>query len=437
MRQLFPDRFKGLDYDQSFDLLETQKRISGTKNLPDKAEIKFDYNLPLRKEGGTLNLQSIRKFQKAGKITNTTSTQPDKVVNNAALTDVAGEKKQPVSTPKSGVLSGMFNNPTIMYGLPRAMYADRMNRKITDMAKDSITPLLKDPMQVNRITRGDLDAEVRGQKTYANLRNMASKPISSDANIQQAMQLEAELKGQEAINAGQAQSNQVQRQYDELAWQQEKENAANRHEKAMFNRDQLQNTDKTKNAFEQARLYKKATNWDVFGKQIEFDARNRQQENKQKVDTFAAIDIKNAVAGDPNQFGAGLTDDELVLWDKLQLGVSPSTGFNDDERRKLSLIQQKISIAEQNQLSEHYGIPSSKWSGASKRPQSHSVTIEEKGGVISAKKGAKVALAGIEAKTADAERFQRQIKETIDRNEKSLERLSKSLYGIIKSSTIK
>lgn len=61
----------------------------------------------------------------------------------------------------------------------------------------------------------------------------------------------------------------------------------------------------------------------------------------------------------------------------------------------------------------------------------------QKGGVVSAKNGSKIAVAGIEAKTADAERFQKQIKETIDRNEKAIDRLSKSLYGIIKASMIK
>lgn len=53
------------------------------------------------------------------------------------------------------------------------------------------------------------------------------------------------------------------------------------------------------------------------------------------------------------------------------------------------------------------------------------------------KKGSKIAVAGIEAKTADAERFQKQIKDCIDRNEKTLDRLSKSLYGLIKASMIK
>lgn len=61
----------------------------------------------------------------------------------------------------------------------------------------------------------------------------------------------------------------------------------------------------------------------------------------------------------------------------------------------------------------------------------------QKRGVVSAKNGSKIAVAGIEAKTADAERFQKQIKETIDRNEKAIDRLSKSLYGIIKASMIK
>lgn len=51
-------------------------------------------------------------------------------------------------------------------------------------------------------------------------------------------------------------------------------------------------------------------------------------------------------------------------------------------------------------------------------PWSASISFVKKGGVISAKNGSKIAVAGIEAKTADAERFQKQIKDCIDRNEK-------------------
>jgi len=89
-------------------------------------------------------------------------------------------------------------------------------------------------------------------------------------------------------------------------------------------------------------------------------------------------------------------------------------------------------------LREHLGIPASRWSGirtmaTTKQPWKETITDP----ITSAKNGAKIAVAGIQAKTKDAERFQRQIKEAIDRNEKALDRLSKSLYGYIKASIVK
>nr|DAX00753.1 MAG TPA: hypothetical protein [Bacteriophage sp.] len=66
------------------------------------------------------------------------------------------------------------------------MYADRMNRRITDLAKKSVVPLLKDPFEVHRYTRSDLDAEMQGERNYANLRRLASRPITSDGSLQTA-----------------------------------------------------------------------------------------------------------------------------------------------------------------------------------------------------------------------------------------------------------
>jgi hypothetical protein len=48
------------------------------------------------------------------------------------------------------------------------------------------------------------------------------------------------------------------------------------------------------------------------------------------------------------------------------------------------------------------------------------------------KKGGKIEVAGIKARTADAERFQKLIIESIKRNEKSLDRLSKSMVNYVK-----
>ena len=327
-------------------------------------------------------------------------------------------------------------NPTIAYGLPRAVYADRMNRRITDLAKESVVPLLKDPFEVHRYTRSDLDAEMQGERNYANLRRLASRPITSDGSLQTATQLQAEVQGQEARTAGKEKSNQVQRQYDELAWQQEKENATNRHETAMFNRAQQWGADQDKSKYEQAYLAKKFNIWDVVGQQLEYDERVKQQENKALTDNFARSDIHNAVNYAPNEYGAGLSAEELSVWNKVLSGTKPSS-LQPNEFNQYRLAMQKVSRVEKEQLRQHYNIPNTRWSGKSMQSIPEQISIIKKGGVVSAKNGSKIAVAGIKAKTADAERFQKQIKETIDRNEKAIDRLSKSLYGIIKASMIK
>lgn len=324
-------------------------------------------------------------------------------------------------------------NPTIAYGLPRAMYDDIMNRRITDLAKRSVVPLLRDPFEIHRYTRSDLDAEMQGERNYADLRRLASRPITSDGSLQTATQLQAEVQGQEARTAGKEKSNQVQRQYDELAWQQQKENAANRHETAMFNREQQLQADKTKNAFEQAYLNKKSTIWDVFGQQLEYDAKVKQKEDKALEDNFAKSDIHNAVSYAPNDYGANLTPEELTVWNKVLSGTNPSSLTSPGEFDTYKLAFQKVSRAENDQLRKYYNVPNTKWSGKTPRTP-WTPTMSE---AISAKNGAKITIAGIKAKTADAERFQRQIKEYLDRNEKVIDRLSKSLYGLIKASTIK
>lgn len=366
--------------------------------------------------------------------------QPTEPAKPASTTTVIG----PEQPKKEGDTREMFSflrniNPTIAYGLPRAVYADRMNRRMTDLAKASVTPLLKDPFQVHRYTRSDLDAEMQGERNYANLRRLASRPITSDGSLQTATQLQAEVQGQEARTAGKEKSNQTQRQYDELAWQQEKENAANRHETAMFNRAQQWGADQDKSKFEQAYLSKKFNIWDTFGQQLEYDARTKQQENKALADNFARSDIHNAVNYAPNDYGANLTPEELTVWNKVLSGTNPSS-LSTQEFNSYRLAAQKVSRVETDQLRQHYNIPNTRWSGKAgvpNTPWSASISYVKKGGIISAKNGSKIAVAGIEAKTADAERFQKQIKDCIDRNEKTLDRLSKSLYGLIKASMIK
>lgn len=410
-------------------LYKPEKVKSKRDKIDESIQKHFDTNpnYVFRKEGGTIDLVKIRKFQNAGKF--------PEWYSKPARIDIE-DTPQPKADGERG-MSSIFSklSPTITHGIPRAMYADRMNRKITDLAKESLTPLLKDPFGVHRYTRSDLDAEMQGERNYADLRRLASRPITSDGSLQTAAQLQAEVQGQEARTLGKEKSNQVQRQYDELARQQEKENAANRHEIAMSNREKQLEVDKTKNVFEQAYLSKKFNIWDVVGQQLEYDERVKQQENKALTDNFARSDIHNAVSNSPNEYGANLTAEELTVWNKVLTGTNPSSLGN--ELNVYVRAMKKVSDVEQQQLGSYYNIPRTIWSGKSMQSIPEQISIIKKGGVVSAKSGSKIVVAGIKAKTADAERFQKQIKETIDRNEKAIDRLSKSLYGIIKASMIK
>lgn len=81
---------------------------------------------------------------------------------------------------------------TDKWGIPRAMYADITNRKVTDMLKKQ--PLLLDPQEDHRYIQSDLDAEMNGQQAAAQLARTASHPITSDGNLQSMLSQKQLLK---------------------------------------------------------------------------------------------------------------------------------------------------------------------------------------------------------------------------------------------------
>lgn len=425
---------KGWTIDGLYSQITDDRRVLARANdyKANPEQLKSDIEIA-KKAGYDYYLDPSTQYYMLRKIqsNNPISTETETHSNKSMLESVTIKSQNDTDRKKFNFWS---LDPTLLYGIPRAFYADRMNRKIIDLAKKSVVPLLKDPFEVHRAVRSDLDAEMQGQRDYADLRRLASKPITSDGNLQTATQLQAESQGQKARIAGKEKSNQVQRQYSELAWQQEKENAANRHETGMFNRAQLWNADKTKNAFEWAYLSKKHNIWDTLMQQMEFEAKQKKNEIKALSDNFARQDIHNAISYAPNDYGANLTLDELTVWNKVLSGTNPSS-LSSQEFNSYKLAAQKVSRVETEQLRQYYKVPNTKWSGIGEIPSKPWSPTTSK--AISAKNGAKIAVAGIEAKTADAERFQKQIKECIDRNEKAIDRLSKSLYGLIKSSMIK
>lgn len=121
----------------------------------------------------------------------------------------------------------------------------RTNKRILDKTNE-LTPLLYDPVEHPRVIHGDLQAIAEGQKQAAELSRQAATPMTSDGSLQQAMQMEAKLKGQESIRAGLKADNDEVKRTTDLAIAQEKEDKNVRHQVAMKNRENMHQVDLTK-----------------------------------------------------------------------------------------------------------------------------------------------------------------------------------------------
>lgn len=121
----------------------------------------------------------------------------------------------------------------------RAGIGASINNKIAQRALEAEKPFLQDVSESHHSVYGDYRARIQGEKAAAQLRNLASRPVTSDGAAQQQMMLEAQIKGQEFIDQGNAQDEAMIKQTREVAWQQEKENQQQRQAAAMQNRQAM------------------------------------------------------------------------------------------------------------------------------------------------------------------------------------------------------
>ena len=350
-----------------------------------------------------------------------------KITANAQV-NTSGDNKPKQSNNFS--LKDVINklDVTDKWGIPRAMYADITNRKVTDMLKKQ--PLLLDPQEDHRYIQSDLDAEMNGQQAAAQLNRLASQPITSDGSLQTAAQLDAVAKGNEAITQGRQQSNQRLREMQEQAWQQEVANHTNRHNIAMQNRQSIYNTANENKALEAAYLNQKFTVWDALAQEKEFKAKSDYEQMRARADQFAQGDINNAIKYGLHNYADkyGLTPEDVSLWSKVYTDGTVKLSDIQKDPVKLKQWNKVLSATRQIQqdlLGEYYGIPKSKYWTIRQKSWSPTATTQieakKKGGYINlrkvreAAKGEKLAAAQLKAQTADADRFYKTTKDHIDR----------------------
>lgn len=356
----------------------------------------------------------------------------------SSKTDVSKDKN-PENNSNSFNVKDILNNLDITdkWGIPRAMYADRINRQVTDILKKQ--PLLLDPQEDHRYIQSDLDAEMNGLEAAAQLNRLASQPITSDGNLQTAAQLEAVIKGNDAITQGRQQSNQRLREMAEKAWEQEVINHTNRYNTAKSNRQSIYNTKNENNALEAAYLNQKFTVWDALAQEKEFKEKSDYEQMRARADQFAQSDINNAIKYGLSNYKDkyGLTPEDISLWN--QVYVDGSVKLDDIQKDPVKLKQwNKILSAtaqiKQDLLGEYYKVPKSKFwtirqstysptitTGSTKAKNGAKLNIKK---VREAAKGEKLAAAQLKAQTADADRFYKTTKDHIDRMYDAIDRLT-------------
>ena len=226
--------------------------IADVVNYPDKYE--RDYGLNTQPNFlGNYNLNFNPPFNKP-QSSDTSAGTPEVDVESAGM-----NLKEP-----SGVSDKVENFANYLSNIDRPKYEDYLeyiraglgaavNNKIANRAIKAEKPFLQDVSESHRSVYGDYRSKVQGEKAAAQLRNMASKPLISDGSSQQQMMMEAQIKGQEYIDQGNAKDDAMTRQTGEVAWQQEKENQQQRQAGAMQNRQAMLMSEKNKSQIENMR----------------------------------------------------------------------------------------------------------------------------------------------------------------------------------------
>lgn len=401
--------------DNSFGGITDARRLLGREGDFNDEQLK-QYQQKFKEQGYDFYLDPNTKYYKL------------KPYTDPSKTTVADQDKP--KQPNNFSLKDAINkmDVTDKWGIPRAMYADITNRKVTDMLKKQ--PILYGPQEDHRYVQSDLDAEMNGQQAAAQLARTASHPITSDGNLQSMLQLEATSKGNDAIIAGRQQSNQRLREMQEQAWQQEVANHTSRYNTAMKNRESLYNTANENKALEAAYLNQKFTVWDALAQEKEFKDKSDYEQMRARADQFAQGDINNAIKYGLSNYADkyGLTPEDVSLWDKVY--TDGTVKLSDIQKDPIKLRQwNKVLSAtrqiQQDLLGEYYGIPKSKyWTIRQSTPSySYSDKVKEakKGAKLNlrkvreAAKGEKLAAAQLKAQTADADRFYKTTKDHIDR----------------------
>ena len=290
------------------------------------------------------------------------------------------------------------------------------NNRVAKEVKKGLKPLIEDTYNLRRRVTGDLATRQAYHTRAAQLESLASRPMTSDASLQLAGQLDARVKGDEYRAVGDAYDNQAIKESQEQAWKVQADNTARRSEVANRNRARILQNNAALHQLEAGRMSSNWTSIDNFLKEREYDWKTKRNQQRQ-FDLGVVKDyLQNKYAETPQM--EALRKQILAKADKNE-------DYSDLQNQYLKLKQDQNTQFVNDYNDAYARIYGLRFNRPAFTPRPF------------LKDGGKIEVARIKAKTESAKLFQENIKESVKNNIKMIDNLSRVTKELIlKSMTL-
>lgn len=315
--------------------------------------------------------------------------------------------------------------------LTRAGIGASVNNKVAKRALDAEKPFLQDVSESHRAVYGDYRAQVQGEKAAAQLRNMASKPLTSDGALQSQMMMDAQIKGQQYIDQGNAQDEAMIKQTREVAWQQEKENQQQRQAAAMQNRQAMLMSEKNKanilNMRDSAN-FSQVVSPLLAGKEQRLRNKAAQQEYYQ--DYYDDATVTQDVW---SNFSDGLSESQKVLRDKyINEGAEALTTYINEDKITRNSDWTQLKQIMNNEIIRRKALIKGAIINSSALPKTNSLNgnmwFNSSNNMFTHKQGGTIYKARLSKRTKDNDRGAKSIESSKKIAARFLEKAIDSLY---------
>lgn len=249
---------------------------------------------------------------------------------------IPGDDSKPIGANGDPLLRKSSPDLSPLFSAFNYYNALRTNKDILKLSK-KLPTLLYDPIEHHRSIYGNLRAIQEGRRQAAELRSIASRPLTSDGSLQMAAMMDAQNQGQKYVEAGFKADDEMMRQTSEAAWQQEKENKISRHQTAMKNRENMHQTAVTKL---QAEATKKSADYQstkLFVDEMQKYYITEKAKKDKKQDAVYALNLQYDIYKNPQNYLADWNSYHDGIWKR---GIKGQP-LGDAEKQTFNELKQK------------------------------------------------------------------------------------------------